>query len=287
MATSATEFIDNTTALAFIPEMWTTRAIIQRENALVYANLVDRRYEADLSMGDILNIPSVGNLAAQTKTINTAIVYETVTETVVQLTVATNTYSAIAVESITKVQSNVDQLKLYAGKMGYALGLDIDNTLAAFPDDNATPTVGTLASELTSDDYIRAIQYLDDADAPEEDRYFVVSPAEASGMVKKDRFVHNDYDKLHGSMPTRKHELAYVTSFLGVPIFKSVNVEGSNSAGHDNVLFQKEAYALIVQMKPKPWFMSDIDYFADKIALEQLHGSRINRADHSVWLQGA
>ena len=49
MATGATEFIDNTTADVFIPELWSMEAIVARENQLVFANLVDRKFENGLS----------------------------------------------------------------------------------------------------------------------------------------------------------------------------------------------------------------------------------------------
>ena len=41
-----------------------------------------------------------------------------------------------------------------------------------------------------------------------------------------------------------------------------------------------------MQMNPTPRSHYDIDYFADKIALEQVYGSAIIRGDHGVTLQG-
>lgn len=287
MATGATEFIDNTTADVFIPELWSMEAIVARESQLVYARLVDRKFEASLSFGDKIHVPSLGNLAAQTKSTNTAIVFETVTETNVDIDIATHEYSAIAVESITEVQSNRDMLAYYAGKMGYALALAVDNVLAGLPD-NFTQTVGALAVENTDDEILRGIQYLDDADAPGDGRVMIVSPAAAAGLAKLDRFIHNDYSALHGEVtsPTAL-DRAYVTSFLKVPLYKSSNVEGTNAAGHDNTVFQKDALALVMQMSPKFRHMYDINYFTDKVAVENLYGTKEMRDDHGVWIKGA
>lgn len=289
MATGATEFIDSTTADVFIPELWSSGAIVARENSLVFARLVDRRYEDSLGFGDIIHVPSVGNLAARTKAkaTNAAITYETVTETQTDITVATWEYAAIAVESIVKVQGNRDQLKLYSGKMGYALGLAVDDILAGLVDDfdNA---VGVLAAENTDAEWLRARQYLNDADAPMSDRYIVISPAAESGLLKLDRFVHNDYAVLHGgAAPSDGLEHAYVTSFYRMPIYMSVNVEGTNAAGHDNGMFQRQALALVMQMKPTPHHMFDIDYLVDKVVLEQLYGTREMRDNHGVFVRGA
>ena len=286
MATGATEFIDNTTADVFIPEIWSPLAIGAREQQLVFAKLVDRRFENGLSAGDTIHVPGVSDLAARTKSTNTAITYETVTESNTDITISTHKYAAIAVESITKVQNNRDQLQLYAGKLGYALGLDVDDTLAGLPD-NFSQTVGTLAAENTYHDYLRAIQYLDDANAPAESRYFVISPAAEVGLMKQDIYTNNDYTMLHGEGRNTALEFAYVSSFLNIPVYKTTNVEGSNSAGHDNTLFQKETIALVMQMAPQMHSMFDIDYFADKVAIEQLYGTQEMRDDHGVWIKGA
>ena len=286
MAAGATEFIDNTTADVFIPEIWSPLAIVAREQQLVFAKLVDRKFEDGISAGDTIHVPGVSDMAARTKSTNTAITYETVTESNTDITIGTHKYAAIAVESITKVQNNRDQLALYAGKLGYALGLDVDDTLAGLPD-NFSQTVGTLAAENTYHDYLRAIQYLDDANAPAESRYFVISPAAEVGLMKADIYTNNDYSMLHGEGRNTALEFAYVSSFLNIPVYKTTNVEGTNSAGHDNTLFQKESIALVMQMAPQMHSMFDIDYFADKVAIEQLYGTQEMRDDHGVWIKGA
>ena len=286
MATGATEFIDNTTADVFIPELWSMEAIVARENQLVYANLVDRKFESGLSFGDTIHVPGVSNLAVRTKSTNGAVTYETVTESNTDISIGTHEYAAIALENITRVQNNRDQLQLYAGKLGYALALAVDDVLAGLVD-NFSQTVGTLAVELTDDDILRARQYLDDADAPQDSRVMVVSPAQEPGLLKLDRFLHNDYEAIHG--PTRETglEKAYVSSFMGMPIYRSVNVEGTNGAGHDNGMFQKESLALVMQIAPKTYHQFDIDYIVDKVVIEQLYGTQEMRDDHGVWLKGA
>ena len=286
MATGATEFIDNTTADVFIPELWSMEAIVARENQLVFANLVDRKFEKGLSFGDTIHVPGVSNLAARTKSTNGAVTYETVTESNTDITIATHEYAAIALENITRVQNNRDQLKLYAGKLGYALALAVDDVLAGLVD-NFSNNVGTLAVELTDDELLRARQYLDDADAPQDSRVMVVSPAQETGLLKLDRFVHNDYDSVHGPGRETGLEKAYVSSFMGMPIYRSVNVEGTNSAGHDNGMFQKEAVALVMQIAPKTYHQFVIDYIVDKVVVEQLYGTQEMRDDHGVFMKGA
>lgn len=286
--TGTTEFIDSTTADVFIPEYWSLESLVAREAALVWAHLVNRRFEEKLAYGDTIHVPSVGNLTASTKVkaTNAAISYETITETNTDISIATWVYHGLAVESIVKVQNNRDQLKMYAGKQGYALALHIDDTLAGLADD-VDNTVGTLAQDLTDDDYLRAIQYLDDANAPQTDRAFVHSPAARAGLLKLDKYTSNDYTLIHGTAERDTAlKASYTRSFYNVPVYVSTNVEGSNDGGHDNALLQKEAFALILQMKPTIHQAFDIDYLVDKVVVEQLYGTKEMRDDHCVWMKG-
>ena len=288
MATGTTEFIDVTTADVFLPEVWHNVLIPSREQALVASVIADRRYEAGmLHKGDLIHVRSKGLLAARTKTANTAITYETITETNTNITINIDEYTAIAVESIVDVQADRNQLEMMAGDLGYGLGLAVDDYMAGLIDD-ATNTTGALAVESSYDDYLRAIQYLADANAPASERFFYVAPAEASGLMKKDVFMHNDYSMLHGDGPrTSDLEHAYVSSFLNIPIYQSTNVEGSNAAGHDNGLVHRHYMALVMQLKPKLSSMNDTDYLAQKVAVENIYGARVMRNDHGVFMRGA
>jgi len=289
VTTGNTEFIDSTTADVFIPELWSSLALVSREANLVFAPLLDRRFEEGLRFGDTIHVPTVGNLTAQSKakSSNAVVTFETVTETNTDISIATWEYAAIAVESIVKVQGNRDMLKLYSGKMGYALALAIDDVCAGLVDD-VTNNVGTLAVELDDDNMIRARQYLNDAIAPFTSRAIVLSPAAESGFLKLDKYIKDDYKAVHGE-GTRETGLqqAYVTSFYRMPVYVSTNVEGTNAAGHDNAMLQKEFAALVVQMKPTSHSQYDINYLVDKVVIEQLYGTKEMRDDHCVWLKGA
>ncbi len=287
MTTSATEFIDITTADVFVPEIWSKYAVVARESKCVFAPLVDRRFEKDvMAAGDTVHIPNISNLSVTTKntSANAATLYETVTETNQALTIGTWNYTAIAIETATKRQVDRNLLAAYAPKQQYALALAIDDVLAGLPDD-FSQTVGTLLVPLTYDDVLRAKQYLDDADVPQTDRNMVISPAQEAEFRKLDQFINRDYESLQGGLNLGSRE-AFMGTWMDTPVYRSTNVEGSNAAGHDNTLFHKEAIALVVQMDPTVHNFFDIDYFAYKVAVEQLHGSKEIRDDHGVWMPG-
>ncbi len=175
----------------------------------------------------------------------------------------------------------------YSTKMGYALALAVDDVLAGLVD-NFSQTVGTLAVENTDEELLRSRQYLLDANAPRGDWSIVISPAAESGFLKLERFVNNDYSALHGTGARETGlQQAYTTSFYRTPVYVTTNAEGTNAAGHDNGMFQKGALALVMQMKPTAHSQYDIDYFVDKVAIEQLYGTKEMRDDHGVWVKGA
>ena len=288
MATGATEFIDITTADAFNPIIWSMETLRARESKTLFLDFVNRRFEPDvMKYGSSIKVGSIGNLATVTKSLsaNAATIYETVTETNVTITIGTWTYSAIGIETATDRQVTLDLLSQYQGKMGYALALAIDDVLAGLPDDFSN-AVGTLAINLTYEDVLRGVQYLDDADAPQEDRVILISPAQKNGFMTLDHFVNRDYDKLNTDTKATKVE-SYMGTWMGLPVHFSTNIEGSNSVGHDSTIFQKEALAAVVQMKPSTHTFFDVDQLARKVVSEQLFGSAEMRDDHGVWLKSA
>ena len=80
---------------------------------------------------------------------------------------------------------------------------------------------------------------------------------------------------------------AWFGTWLGMPVYKATNVEGTNAAGHDNVMFHTEAFALVMQLKPRFVSQYDIDYLCDKVAAQHLYGTQEMRDNHAVFCRGA
>lgn len=289
MATGATELIDHTTADAFIPELWSMKAIVAREQELVLAPLSDRQYQAEMKYGDTLHVVGISNLSVQVKSTsaNAATLYETITESLTDITVTVWEYNAIALESATRRQANRDLLATYAPKQGYALAQAVDDGIATLAAAVSGQTVGALLTPITYDNVLRARQYIDDANAPTEGRQMVIPPAQEAEFLKLDQYINRDYDALHGQPGSgTAADRAYIGDWLNIPVYKTTNSDGSNAAGHSSILFQKEAFALVVQMNPTSHQMWDMDYFADKTSIEQLRGNATMRADHACRMQG-
>lgn len=281
MAKGATEFIDVTTADVYLEEKWSQTCTIEREKKLVWAsNVVDRQFEDELSRGQILRIGNITQPTATAKSANTALTYETVTETESTITIDTFYYTAIALEDVIKPQVSVDLLDKYVPGLSYGLGYQEDSDLAALVDDGTiTQTVGTLATGLSYDNLVRADQYLNDANVPNEDRCIVISNAEKANLLKMDEFIHRDYADLRNGI---------LGEWLGTyPIYVSNNTNGDNTTGHDCFMGHKECIAHVSQIKPAVRSWWDGDYQCVKMSALTTYGSTIRRPDHGVWLKGA
>lgn len=282
MPTGTTEFYDAVDAAAFIPTLYSREAIIAREAAILYLDRVNRIFEKELTYGSTLNVPSVSNLSVQSKntSANAATIFQTIVETNSTITVGTWEYQAIAVETFAKKQANRDLLATYAPKQGYALGLSIDTSLNTF-NSGLTNNVGTLGADPAYEEFLRAVQYLDDANAPAEDRFAIVSPATRVGLLKLDQWVHADYSMLNDTVKATTRA-ASLGSVLGVETVFSTNTSGSNAAGHDGIIFQREAIAAVVQLDNTVHEFFDVNYLAYKVVVEHIFGTAKLRDDHGV-----
>jgi len=281
MTQSATEFIDITTAGVYLEEIWSKMASVAREARLVFAANVDRRMEAELKRGEILHVGRITDLTATPKTVNGAISYETTTELEDNLTIDTFTYAAFAIEDVVKPMISIDLVNKYMPKIGYALAKALDSEIAALIDDTViTQTVGTMATGLTYDNIVRADQYLNDGNTPEEERVIIISNAEKANWMKMDQFINKDYSEIRSGL---------LGSVFNYPILVSNNTDGDNTDGHDNVMMHKSAIMAAVQIQPNIKTAYDIDYLAAKVVGLQTSGTDFNEAytaTHSVWMKG-
>lgn len=281
MATGAAEFADKTIMDGVhIADYWSTKTIDATESHLVFGNVVDRSWEADAKVGKTIKRGSIGNLAARAKSENTAITYETVAETATTITLNKIYYAAFAVEEVVDVQSHVNLAGKYQDKMGYAIAKQIDDDLADLVS-GLSQTVGTLGTNFTDDNLLRAIQYLDDADAPQNDRALVISPAEHANLMKLDKYTSVDY------VPFRPVDKGKVPHLYGIPVMVTTNLNKPSANQADCALLHREALACVIQRKPKFYSFMDIDYLATKYALSVIYGVGEVRDPFGVWVKAA
>jgi hypothetical protein len=283
MATGALEYVDKTIADGvFSPDIWSKQVLRATESNLVIAKCVNRSYEADATVGKSVKVASIGNLAARAKVENTAITYETVAETATTIVLNIWSYAALGIEDIVKVQSQVDVQNEYQRKLGYAVAKDIDSKLAA---DFAgfSGVVGTLGTAASDANVLAAVKLLDDADVPQDDRFFVMSPAEKVAKLALDRWSNALYIGT-GNMPVKNGNLG---DMYGLNLMVTTNTVRPAAGQSNNAIFHRDALALVVQRTPKTHIFYDIDVFTWKLAVEVIYGHQEMRDNFGILVNGA
>lgn len=258
-----------TTADKHIDEVWVEGVIRSLEFALIIAAKVDRSWDYK-GHGDVYHKARIPNILVETKAASTALNARVYTDTEQQITIDTHQACAIKHENIAQLLSRNDVKAEMTKKMGYALGRAIDVNLAALAA-SFSQTVGTLGVELTVDNLLRAVQYLEDAGYDmADDVCWVISPAQKGGFMKMDTFTNAQY--VGEAAAKMAHEKANIGAYQGAPVYVSNLVTAPASGQHENFLLQKETVALIMAQEPKTTTETIALDLADVVVQDNIYG---------------
>lgn len=284
----ATGAVTTTEAANFIPTLWSLEVIEAYYDNFVLAGLVDRSFQelARAGHGNKIRVPHIsalGNWGTITEGSEVP-KYTQVVESYTDIDVTT--YEGIKLQwpSIVEIQSMDSLRQNYTREMGLEAAKAVDDDLAALID-TVTNSVGTLASDVEDSDVRRAEQYLDDANAPLNDRFFVVSPAQLMGLYDVEKYANSLYKGSSGNLAGSKGR-GYIGPIYRSDVYESSNVDGTNAAGHDNAMFQRKAFALVVQQEPKVEMWRNVGYAMDEVICWALWGVKLMRDTSAVWVKG-
>jgi len=279
-----------TTSAVFIPEVWSVETQRAAERALVLAPLVKRYDSLVKQRGDTIHIPKVSNLSANDKIQNSEVTLQTVTETEVPIAIDQWKEVSFEIEDIVKVQSQYDLRSEYTAKAGYAIAQAVDTDLFALYASLTNADVGTYAVDITDPVIVAALQKLDEADAPLEDRFLVIAPSQKAAIMKTDKFVKADYLGQY-DMPTpvkRGPNNRYLWGDIyGIPTYytNQVPVTAGTPVQTHNILFHKEAFALAMQMSPRTqasYWQKDLSWL---VTADTIYGVAALRGDFGVEIR--
>ena len=132
-ANPAATYASDAELAVFIPEIWADAVRASFKKNLVMGNL-GNDYSSLLSGGgDIVNVPSVADVAnSAAKAYHVPVNYTNATEDQLQITVQTHKYTSAMIEDMGVVQSSADLLSMYSDSIGYklALGFEVDIEVA-------------------------------------------------------------------------------------------------------------------------------------------------------------
>jgi len=258
------------------------------EAALVMAPLV-KRYDAMVQgKGDILHIPNLTNLTANTKSANTQVTLQAPTETDNTINITTHVETSFLVEDIAKAQSQYDLLSEYTRKAGFAIAERVDTDLLGRYVGFTNTDVGSYGTDVTDPVLVGAIEALNLANAPLEDRAFVIRPEQMSALLLIDKFVRADAVGPGNQRITGGPNNRYLYGDLyGHPIYFSTNVPitaGTPRQEH-NILFHKEAIALAMQMKPRTQASYIQEYLGNLVTVDTIYGFSALRTDFGIEIR--
>jgi len=282
--------ITTTTAAVFIPALWSIETLRATEAALVAATLV-KRYDSQVKdRGQALHIPNVSNLTANAKTVNTDVTNQVVTETDTTLTINKWYEASFKVEDMAEVQSAYDLRSEYTSKAGYAIAKQVDSDVLAQYANFTNAAVGTYGAALADTAIVAAIQKLDEANMPIDNRAMIIAPSGKADIMKIDKFVRADYlGNYQEATPVRKGPNSRYLwgDIYGVPVYYTTNVPktvASPTQTH-NMLIHKEAIALALQQAPRMQAAYWLPSLAWQVVVDTIYGVTTLRADGGVEIK--
>jgi hypothetical protein len=280
--------VTTTEAANYLPTLWSLEVIDEYYANFVLLNLVDQSYKelAKAGYGNKVRVPICSAPAGFTTITEGSGVtqYTQNVETYKDIDVTTYQGLRLSWPSIVDIQTQPSLRQNYTRMMGIEAAKAIDATLAALID-NFSQTVGTLATDLGDDEILRAEQYLDDANAPLEDRFLVLSPAALMNLYKVEKYANSLYRQTSGNLDGSKGK-GFIGKLYRSDVYESSAIEGSNAAGHDNGMWQRKAIAAIVQQEPKVEQWRNVASAMDEVIVWALWGSVEMRDTSGVWVKG-
>ena len=279
--------VNNTNHATFIPKLWSDEIIAEYEKSLVMKPLVKSLKMAG-KKGDTINIPMPLRGSANQKVTETQVTLVADTSGNKQITVDQHWEYSRLIEDITSVQALASMRKFYTQDAGYALATKVDADLIATAIANFTsvgmasdtglivPAVDGSAGDFNDQSFRDAIQLLDDADVPMDNRKLVIPPAARNQIMGIDRYVSSDFVNGKGVVNGKIGEL------YGINVFVSTNLPANASGEKPCLLFHTDALVIAEQMAVRTQTQYKQEYLADLMTADTLYGEDVYREDSGV-----
>lgn len=265
-----------------IPEIWSGRM-----NDFYRANLVCANFFTDLSDafvggGDTLNIPSLTEMTANSKSNGSQVTLNSPAETQVSLVVDQWYEVSFLIEDKEAVQvlQSYQLQERYMKNAAYTAAAALEDAIIALFD-NFSQTTGASTAGILDSNVRVAIQYLDAANAPQEDRAFFVSPkAMWTDIMAIDKFTLVNQSGTNN--PVSKGMTGYL---YGIPVYVTSRI-GTTLGSAQNCLAHKDA---IVHARSLMRTQANYipEYLGTLVTADILYGVIENRDTSGVWIKTA
>jgi len=299
-------FVDNISAAAFIPEIWSDETIAAYKTNLVVAPHV-RKMAFNGKKGDTIHVPQPVRGAAYAKAANTAVTVQNNVDTKLSILIDQHWEYSRLIEDLTDVQALESMRRFFTDDAGFALATQVDTKLFStgnlgWGDSDSADYIhsgsfyanaGTSVS-LFADDTVAAgddisdvvirdmLQKMDDNDVPMTGRTWAIPPVAKNTMLGITRFNSSDFTGNRGTVNGMIGEV-YGCNFLcstNVPVIEtaaqnaggSIDVRGS-MLWHTDGLVLAEQVGVRSQTQYKQEFLSNL-YTSDRI-----YGTKVYRPE--------
>jgi len=189
----------------FIPEIWSGKLIENFYDATVLAAISNTNYEGEIrKMGDTVNIRTTPEITIKTYVKGQTLSVENPDKPKIQLVIDKGEYFACIEDDVDKVQADVNMMDTWSKDASERMKIKIDqrvltDILPSISSLNKGATAGRISGNIdlgTSGSAIaitktNVLEYivdmgtvLDEANAPESDRFLII-PAKMAGYIKK------------------------------------------------------------------------------------------------------
>lgn len=302
MAFASQNTLNTTDAAVFIPELWSDEVVAAYKANLVLANLVTRMNHVG-KKGDTVHIPTPDRASASAKAADAGVtLINSDAETEVTISINKHYEYSRLIEDILEKQAVSSMRGFYTDDAGHALATQVDTDLwtttynlqggdgaAAYHGDQAV--IGSDGSTLFSSSQAgvaiadaglrKAIQTLDDANIPLDNRVLVVPPVEKKNLTGVARFTEQAFAGEAGSSNTIRSGL--IGDLYGIPVFVSTNAPTNNSS-RACFLGHKSAIALVEQMGIRSQTQYKQEYLGDLFTADTIYGVGELRNDAGILI---
>ena len=227
-----------TTLPGWRPTLWSSNIIVDTDKAFVYAGLVNRDYEGEITgKGNIVRILEVGDITINDYAENSDMTTQTLTGAERDLVITESKYFNFGVDDVLAAQANAGLLGKGTQKAAFAIANTVDRFLAGKYTEAGITTSGlgssgtsltlyathlTAASNLLGM-YSSVLRYMDEAEVPSQGRFMVIPPWMHAYLTYAQ--VIDNTNK--GGMKSPNSQAAgngYIGSLMGIDLFVSNNV---------------------------------------------------------------
>jgi N4-gp56 family major capsid protein len=274
----------------FVPEVWSDEIVAAYKKSLVAANLF-KKMNFKGKKGDKVYFPAPARGVATAKAVETLVTLQGASGTAIGVNIDQHYEYSRLIEDLAEVQASSSMRRFYTDDAGYALATNIDSALiklgrgaqggsgtaaysGAFLGGDGTTLYNdgvNVGTALTDEGFRRAIQRLDDADVPMDQRYFIIPPATRNTMMGLARFTEQAFvGDASGNNTIRNGQIGDV---YGVKVFVSTNADTATTAtSRIALLFHPEAAVLVEQLGIRVQTQYKQEYLSTLLTADTLYG---------------